>query len=172
VSADLRVPLASLPGFDACGLDLHGDGMVVHVMDHDFGADMLVYNERWKDVPFLLHVDFALTEWALDLSDAATRDRVARWVAGRVGLGVGATAPTWFASGHGVFRVFGADRGRVLSFAPTRTRESPARVSGLDHYLPSMSDLDWRSTGRLADDCLIVEAEALALVAVHLGSTP
>lgn len=99
--ARLRVRLDELPGFDPVGLFVYGergdDHMVVFADDddllvHDCGSEDLAWWWSKSEGP------------RLDLADASTADRVARWVAERHRTlsgepPPGCTAPSWFYEG-------------------------------------------------------------------------
>jgi len=161
-TTDLRIPLTALPGLDATGLSA-------------WAAD-----ERWLVAGDGGHKGVDLIGWglsdvapmpraivALDLADASTRDRVARWAARRVGLEVGSTAPAWFHCGYSVWAL----AAHLVSrrFSPTRLPESAPQVVGVNHQLPSLWSVDPTDDTRLPDGSRLVDAVALARVAVHLG---
>ena len=160
--ARCRVRLADLPGFDATGLllrDAKGDeeGIVVY----DDGRDVLVHPEDGDDEPRYWTRD---QEGDLDeegpcvsTTDASTRDRLARWVAGRVKLPVGSTAPDWacrFTSPH--WTLAGPQRGNGGSEA-------------MCTFHQGLADLDPNDPRLLPDGSRRVDAVALAEVARHLG---
>lgn len=152
--ARLRVPLASLPGFDPVGLRInagsYGKGLCT-------GASPII--AAWR---FLCDDGSAggADGGALrvDLADASTADRVARWVAGRVDFEVGCTAPDWHHGtdhdGNGGWLLFWFDDG-----------------DSAEYYFgyPELEGLDWEDPRRLPDGSRYVDRLALALVAVHLG---
>ncbi len=80
----LRVPLSALPGLDPVGLWVHHCGV----------ADMCAHAPLpgWVRDP------------SVDLADASTADRVARWRALQcAGIRVGPTAPAWIHLGYGAW---------------------------------------------------------------------
>jgi hypothetical protein len=164
----LRVPLAALPGLDPVGLDLVALGQgewAVHVLDADGPwpqHDLLVYDGRWRTTEsWWLHGDGPeLTTWAVDLADAATRDRVARQLAGRVGLEVGCTAPSFDRTPVGWALVGPHDC--IIYAEPD---------ADLDEFVevPALADLDPADDRRLPDGSIYRDALAQAIVAVHVG---
>lgn len=156
--AALRVPLASLPGFDVVGLDLTRPVLLVGaptpwarllwpcVRQPDGGLGL------W-DGDVVQPIDPA--NWSVDLSDAATRDRCARYLAQRVGVGVGSTAPNW---GPDTFRprrwwLVGPDDGYIWH-----------GDGGDEDFVRALADLDPTDDRRLSDGSRWVDAAALAAV--------
>jgi hypothetical protein len=131
----------------------------------------------WRDLDAMSPSDWALDETWVDLTDARTRDALARWAAGRVTAPEPlTTAPGWRAlvSGNG----WAMSRPRVLFLAaavPTADRPQfvvPA-LAGLhhhdDHLLPNGSR--WADHHLLPDGSRWVDAAALAEVVRHLGGS-
>lgn len=109
-------------------------------------------------------------ELFVDLADARTADAVARWVAGRVGLQVGCTAPRWVHTGFGVW-VLSDGVGAPARFSATRRPDSPAAREGRNYSFPSLHavDSDCNDARRLPDGSRWVDRAALAIVARHVG---
>lgn len=159
---DLRVPLSALPGFDPVGLRCStassGDGHWLCVAD----GWLTDANPRVSRNETTRVYDGPMSGVVLDLSDSATRDRVARWVAARVGLEVGCTAPGW---------------GWVDNDPTNAMRDVLARgwVLGSAFFVwggCGTSDLDPTDDTCLPDGSRVVDAVALARVAVYLGAQP
>ena len=148
----LLLRLDELPGFDPVGLHVCGGrslqpwGLVVFS-----GPGGCMLSGGQDEVP--------ATSLRVSLADPATRDRVARWLAARVGLEVGATATRW-----------GRSRGRAWSLVAVKGRiwrwwehQTAWTLRGDRHYgCPALASID------LADP----QADWLALAAVarHVGS--
>lgn len=174
----LLVPLAKLPGLDPVGLPVRGRGM-------DSTTDPL----GWAVGPTLTQtqtgrngrlvarpsaesdgIAFGNWEWDdtlyLDLSDAATRDRCLRWLAGRVGLEVGCGAPRWAPW---------PDQMASWELDSTITWDPMAPVEGREgkafRGCPALVDLDPTDDTRLPDGSRLVDALALAAV-LRQGGTP
>jgi hypothetical protein len=153
----LRFGLAALDGFDPVGLTLGrgGEWAACVAYGHSDGTVLLVRGAGTRHV---------VTEWwplagfEVDLADAATRDRVARWLAARVGLEVGSTAPGW----------------ETGDIEPVEWVLVGTRIG--DHFtpdsVPALAAVDPDDRRRLADGSLYRDALALALVAVHVGGAP
>ena len=160
MSADLRVALSDLPGFDPVGLrvlDPNGE-LGSYVATYADEVHVMLDGRANATGGLVLDEDVDL-----DLSDAATRDRLARWLAARVGLEVGCTAPRWF--WHVAMRCWVLGHGRLES---SRSFSFDGRVT--DHEVPPLSDLDGADDDtRLPDGSRLVDAVALARVAVHVG---
>lgn len=166
--ARLRVPLASLRDFDPTGLDLQADGWTYppHVLENG-GDDLLVYDGKWRtSEPWWLRREGPDgVAWAIDLADASTADRVARWVAGRTGAD-STSGLTWSFDYPGWSLRGARPMGPYAYFAPS--------VDGLMGAIavPALANLDgFRSADdrRLPDGSRFVDRLALALVAVHIG---
>lgn len=166
----LSLRLDELPGLDAVGLrvPLRGEttGIVLRPGE--------VWLETWRE-----DVDWA--DWALDggrvldLADGATRDRVARWCASRLGWTLGdSTAPSWERSWDvdelgavGGARGWSlvASGGRHVFVAATDDRDPATLV------VPALAGIDRPDDERrLSDGSLWCSAAALAAFARHLGA--
>lgn len=168
--ARLRVPLSDLPGLPCRGLLLYPMEGSVH--DGPLLAETDIRPDDMGRPVVRVCGGMRLTEfWAVDLSDGATRDRCARWLAGRVGLGVGSTAPrwepvwtpatdrAWYLGGRGGTIDWFAGPSYPLTHTTSR---APVPVSALD-------DLDPSDDRRIPDGSRWVDAAALAAV---LRGTP
>ena len=101
-------------------------------------------------------------KWSYDLQDASTADRVARWLAARVGLEVGCTAPGWYYHEGGWYLAGDECWTGIPSLAAAGNY-----VAGLPFSERRLGELaDHR---RLPDGSRYVDRLALALVAVHVG---
>lgn len=134
--ARLRVPLSALPGLDPVGLRVYWSSfssVIVGPQDHD--GLYPVHHE---------HGVGCLSEGFLHLSDAATRDRCARYLAQRVEVDVGSTAPNWGpdAFHRGLWWLVGPD----------------------DGWHREVADLEAYDDRRLPDGSWWVDAAALAAV--------
>lgn len=143
--ARLRISLSALPGFDPIGLWLY----------RTFAA--------MADIRRVCDGHTSQGD-AVSAADSSTADRLARWLAARVGLEVGCTAPRWFL-GEGAWAVLTDDHG----FA-RRWRGND--INALGGLVPAMVDLSPRDPRRLPDGSRYVDRLALALVAVHVGGQP
>lgn len=178
----LMLPLTSLPGFNPVGLHLASpfanDGKMVYIhwlcVDRDtLNADDGAIN-CWcgEDNGFTGWIE--RRQWYLDLADASTADRVARWVAERLGLRIvdidhhlrehshlECTAPVFFVNAYGQC-IIGRDRiGARTSFHGWR-QDDPDKILALQ-------DLDQYDRRQLADGSRYVERLGLAIVAFHVG---
>lgn len=162
--ARLRIPLSALPGFDPVGLRAWWPYLETHVLaTGPYGS---------SSIGLLVDTEVCLRSAGrqylyVDLADASTADRLARWLAGRVGLEVGCTAPGWFPK-------LGPDRWllRTAHGARLFVRAIPDRVDGgdADHHWHSVPGLPSVSFGCvLPDGSLYTDRLALALVAQHIG---
>lgn len=164
--ARLRVPLSALPHFRPDLIwECQGDRVVQvwsvleEEQEHYFlarhdGDDSVA---KWWSEP---------ESWMmLDLSDASTADRCARWLAGRVGLEVGCTAPGWFF--HEAMVAWLLGRGRRDT-----TRLFAQNGPDIDYVVHTLADLDPTDDRRLPDGSRYVDRLALALVCRHVGGTP
>lgn len=143
----LLVPLTALRGFDEVyGLEIYGLGMC---LDQD--AETI---RTWSHNQAVRH---QRDMCEIDLADAATADRIARWVAGRVGFEHAATAPNWGTSG---------------SDHPVHGPSRYAYLGDSDHHFDLPDDFDDTDDRRLPDGSMYADRLALALVAQHLGATP
>jgi hypothetical protein len=106
----LLLRLSEVPGLDPVGLpalpeDTDGGGPgALLCPDPDYPGDWLAgptAPDGWEDSPGTdcAYMTLRVESPRLSLADAATRDRCARWLAERVGLEVGATAPGWYRIG-------------------------------------------------------------------------
>jgi hypothetical protein len=102
----------------------------------------------------------------LDLSRPEVADHVARWVAGRVGLAVGATAPGWRRAGVRPRRWW-LDSG-VPFEAPGASRTG---LRGASIVVPALADLDPADDTRTASGARVVDLAALVCVARHIRRT-
>lgn len=100
--SDLLLPLSSLPGFDPVGLRVRHPaggvpwGVCVAVDDSRPNVHNVVVATTELGPPHDRDLDFAPARLVdLNLADASTADRVARWIACQVGVEVGCTAPKW-----------------------------------------------------------------------------
>lgn len=147
--APLRVPLAALPGLDPVGLRLVriDNGWTSVCVGTCFQRQLVMHN-YFDSKP--------IVEWDVDLADASTRDRIARWAAERVGLEVGSTAPSWGWC------------------PPVMTWRLYAEHGEWDAPRSLFDDAFWdRHLGNLRplpDGALYVTALALAMAAAHLGA--
>jgi len=141
----LRIPLSALPGFDAVGLRMWlPDTRASVICLEDYGDD----------------------RWTVTLADASTADRVARWVADRVGMEIGATAPSWQSPPREsedvvVWTLLG-------STADPHHRRFWLQGFGVAR-VPALAGLDYTDDRRLPDGSRYVDRLALARVAVHVG---
>jgi hypothetical protein len=101
----------------------------------------------------------------LDLRRAEVRDRVARWLAGRVGLEVGSTAPEFQTDedGWSLFTQHHANPG--LAVWDLEGRGAGAARS----TIPALALLDPADSTTLPDGSRLVDALALGAVALHVG---
>jgi hypothetical protein len=152
--ARLRVRLDDLPGFDPVGLRVfHSRTSYVDSLCITAGIGV-VPRERG-----LVLLDLPATV-CLDLSDASTRDRVARWMAGRAvqPFPLGSTAPE--------VRLTDAMDGRPLLRLVGAGRQAAVFTSVA---LDGIADLDPKDPRLLPDGSRWVDAAALAEVARHVG---
>lgn len=164
----LRVPLASLAGFDPVGLVVDGAVIVSRAEEQDNDEAGWAAEFATLPPPSLLAIATVegvrfrvAAEVSVTLADASTADRVARWVAGRVGLEVGCTAPGWREGRQGGLGLPGwlLDTGDGSKFF---TYDSLPVVRAF-----------WMDDDRLLPDgSRYVDRLALALVAVHVGGQP
>lgn len=162
----LLVPLSDMPGLSPVGLNVYLTGINsccgIFIDFRDSGECGIV--ECADDGVGV----FPLADVRLDLSDATTRDRCLRWLAGRVGLEVAGRCPWWFALQpvtssssralhHGWGLAYSAGS-QYWSFGVGRITECPA-----------LSSLDSRDDTRLPDGSRLVDALALAVVVHHVG---
>jgi hypothetical protein len=161
--ADLLVPLVSLPGLDPVGLvALFGADVPCLVLARFPGAGDGPWCEAWH--PRLRKMFPGSVEaFTLDLADPATADRLARYVAGRVGLAVGATAPDF---GPGCWEGVPPDSW-WLGGACFASHNGPP----IEHctIVPTLAALDPADDTRTASGARVVDLRALAVVAVEVG---
>lgn len=186
--AALWVPLASLPGFDPVGLRVLVRAETAVLTDIASGGVGPAEGPVWRGcwvwwADSSGHEDSVdLVDWSeviLDLADASTRDRVARWLAGRVGFAVGCTAPDWiptlkFGLGSGGIG-YRDDGGYWTLCCSSRTEHfrAPKGSTGLKAFdeVPGLVSVDPHDAHRLPDDSRYADALALARVAVHTGES-
>lgn len=164
--ARLRVPLASLPGLDPVGLVV-ATWTGYHRNDPEpSGRELFALWSPNDGAPLVVERGVGLRRRyrvEADLSDRSTRNRVAEWLAGRVGLEVGSTAPVWVGYIDG-WRLLGTEhtQGNLRLFTWDTGGTRTATV-------PALADLHPVDDRRLPDGSRFVDAWALALVAVHVG---
>ncbi len=163
--ARLLIPLAELPGLDPVGLVVHS---------RSYGELMCLgwcYDAPDRNIRVVRNagpwprgwglVSAWHGEYALDLSDAATRDRCLRWLAGRVELPKGCGAPTW--KWHSALRCW------LLSDGDGHCHTFARDWLYVEHHVPTLADLDPTDDTRLSDGSRLVDALALAAVLRHVG---
>lgn len=142
--ARLRVPLSVLPRLPCRGLLLYPiPGYWMEDRPRLAQTDVLLNDTGHQTVR--VDGEMRRTEvWAVDLSDAATRDRCARYLAQRVEVDVGSTAPNWGpdAFHRGLWWLVGPD----------------------DGWHREVADLEAYDDRRLPDGSWWVDAAALAAV--------
>jgi hypothetical protein len=155
--AALRIELSALPGFDPVGLDVERS-CCGHVIGDPYAGPPECCGDPDEWVSFI---------------DASTRDRVARWLAGRVGLTVGSTAPGWWhqeavwvLAVRRAGGVKGGSSARTFSGSP---RWAASADGGKRRHVPTLGDLDPSDPRLLPDGSRYVNALALARVAVTVG---
>lgn len=150
-AARLQVPLSAVPGLHPVGLPVlfrHESWLVTRLVvtrgvTRAAEIDQIRGTERIGAVPF--------GGLSCDLADDGTADRIARWVAERMGLEPGCTAPTWVFDGGW----------QVVS---------GGSLAMFDH-ISSLGDLDPDDDRRLPSGARLVDRRALALVARHVGAS-
>jgi hypothetical protein len=147
----LRVSLDLLPEFDPVGLHIWDEEYERHVLVTEAHETILDLHLRQEDA-----FRIQRREARLDLADASTRDRVARWLGGRHGLRGGCVAPSWVNRTHDF----------MLGGAVMFRRKRNGHVSIVVPELVATALPDLRD---LPDGSRYVDALALALVAVHVG---
>jgi hypothetical protein len=175
----VRLRLADLSGFDPVGLWVANkdepEGFLVLFQDE---TTVLVHSGGSEDYPWW---------WTkaeedgptITMLHASTRDRVARWVAGRVGKDVGPSGPCWGAVansyegggwallgklGHGLSIFMDPDRLPLAALPPlVPTGES------VWNGVPALAALNPNDGRRLPDGSRWVDAAALAAVARHVA---
>lgn len=185
----LLLPLAKLPGLDPVGLRVAVEGCGVGIVVEPDDAEPENRHGEWivypiggwpETEPYISHdaLSVKASEMAIDLADAATRDRVARWAAGRAGETSGCTAPSFRRGYEGLYGFLGT-MGRVV-FGVRDTAEEAGLIGrsvqdphGSHHVggiaVPGLVVLDEEDRRALPDGSLYRDARALALVAQHLG---
>lgn len=150
--AALWLPLMSVP---ALGLSVRGqaefvEGTVVGESGH--AADSEVDVHDWGQNRTVVLPRIRAT---MNLADASTRDRVARWLAGRVGLTLGSTGPDWGWCPPVMTWRLTAERGEW---------DAPQSLFDATFW-----DVHLGDTRRLHDGSGYCDALALGMAAVHLG---
>ena len=145
----LRLRVAGLPGLDVVGLFAYflGDEEDERHLITDETVVELQRVFRSHGGPWQSEEDLFVST-----ADARTRDALARWVAERVGLWFGSTAPTWWA----------AESDWWLSAHRSDREWRKGEV-------PALGDLSARDHRCLADGSRWVDAAALAEVVRHLA---
>lgn len=171
----LRLRLAELPGFDPVGLRVtREDGLAGTAVGDGFVVIRAPSMAFWQSGdPWAPWATFVTT------ADASTRDRVARWVAGRLGKDVGPSGPCWGAvsngyEGGGWALLSRLGRGMSIFMDPDRLPLAalPPLVPGGESVwvgVPALATLDPRDDRLLPDGSRWVDAAALAEVARHVG---
>ena len=171
--SNLLVSLASLPGFDAGGLIVHDDVLDAWRMTlNSEGHSLVIWNRNRRTLDRVMRERVSLS-----LAVAATRDRLARYVAARVGLEVRSTAPTWEYVDFNDAWHLGGSRVlfRVSRWAEVRDQlgdnlgSLPAGLAKRCREVPTLAALDPADDTRLPDGSRRVDALALGIVAVHVG---
>lgn len=160
MSHDLLLPLSEVPGLDATGLPaLLADGHRGVILP----GGVLFHLDRRQ-------VYLAGNVRGIDLADSATRDRVVRWVAGRLGLTLGSsTAPEWFGR-RGAWELNPGTGSPDIEVVFVRPVGSYSGAYG--PIVPTLAELDCDDDARLPDGSRAVDARALLLVAQWLGRRP
>lgn len=165
----LLIPLSALPGLDPVGL-----------RDEDGRLILSGVGDAAGQVPTLIsvaehHGSVLWRRVSIGLGDPATRDRVLRWLAARVGLPVGCGAPAWWRwtpDGGGWALAdgtpFGVDRAVVY---PWRADAIAVTDVGEQRWVTGtgVSNLDPTDDTRLTDGSRLVDALALAAVLRQVG---
>lgn len=172
----LRVSLASLSGFDpvrlrtttrCCGNSVRGGDVA------DFGDFEMPMDEGEECCGNLID--------EVDLAHPDTADRVARWLAGRVGIEVGCLAGGWRYAGSMHWVLLG---GNGAEATPEVERRDGAAGHGFcamgwvgalrstPTVVVALERVDPHDPRRLPDGSRYVDRLALALVAAHVGSQP
>lgn len=155
----LLLPLSVLAGMDVEGLHVHNerDGLSGVIVETEMGLRVYCSTEGDGD----LH-DLDNDEWRPSLDVSATRDRAARWLARRVGLECGSTAPEWRAAREPKPRGWILAGGAWFVFGPGR--------SLIDLEVPALAELDPADNTLLPDGSRLVDALALAAVCRAVGA--
>lgn len=160
----LRVRLADLPGFDPVPLFaylLGDDEEEAWVVVGDGSTRGVKYAILWsgstRDVP--------LSDVWVSTADARTRDALARWVAGRVGMSPASTAPAWHVGdpAPGTWNLRWWYTEFVTFHAPRPSSYRGTKVSS-EHEVSALGGLDSADPRRLPDGSRWVDAAALAAV--------
>lgn len=166
--AALRVRLSDI-GFDPVGLYAYriGDEEDDRYLLDDDSVIELTRVYRSGSGPWM-----AEDELFVSTSDARTRDALARWVAGRVGLSPSATAPSWHPDNYEApsWRLSAWYTEAAWFRAPYSANFRGMPILG-EYIVPALAALDARDARRLPDGSRLVDALALAAVAVHVGGT-
>ncbi|MEQ1494470.1 MAG: hypothetical protein ABL912_01740 [Novosphingobium sp.] len=155
--ARLRVPLSALPRLDFLGLPLVPvEGARGYAVGEMLGFGRVVI-ARYGAADAV-----AVSSLSLDLSDSSTADRVARWLAGRLGVEVWCTAPSWVCVVESVgWWIFSGEPRSLHRPAPLAGKYFPRGV-----YAEQADPTDGR---RLDDGSRYVDRLALRLVAEEVG---
>lgn len=170
----LRVPLAALEGLDPLGLRPYKRGS-------DAVYEMVV--GRWESKLYLSMPALARSEVVdgadveLSTADARTRDALARWVAGRCGMQLGATAPVLRVgelTAGGCFVELSSyiplGEGRITTRSRRWLARNPGHLFTPEEALPELFVFEEGHDPRLLPDgSRWVDAAALAAVARHVG---
>lgn len=182
----LRVRLAELEGFDATGLLLRdAEGAEEGIVVYDDGRDVLVHGEQdpqwWTKDQDSKPYTKGDEEPHVSAADAATRDPLARWCAGRLGKSVGSSGPCWGpvansyeGGGWGLLPRLG--HGMCIFMRPDwlPLAALPPLVPGGESVwvgVPALADIDPADPRLLPDGSRLVDALALVAVARHLGGS-
>lgn len=168
---ELLLHLVDVPGLDATGLRLYspvsgGEYVCIGFRPRVgawYGVPVMTDERTAEDCQWVpLGVDVRVS-----LIDSATRDRVARWVAGVTKLRCESTAPRWYWSSHDECWWLDAPSqdSRGFDHLGRLTRSGERLLEGV----PALGEVDQLDDTRLADGSLICDALALLHVARHLG---
>lgn len=142
---ELRVRLASFPHYHPRVVAYHRDRHVVDLAEPEgYFADCRVL---------------------LDMADTETRRRACLRLAALVDLPVGEDAPNW--RWHPVLGCWLLGHG-----TPATCRAFHHDGRNIEHEIPTLAGLDPGDDTLLPDASILVDALALALTLVHLGSQP
>lgn len=169
MNASLQLSAAVMVAFgmDPIGLyvrtiDLEGEGTLVgHSQERAVYVDD--EGDRWAP----------LAELTVSTAEAATRDRLVRWIRSRLLSGPGgSTAPGWGpAKGAGKNPVWSlsVNGGAVVFSAVPNGHHTPRAPR---HVVPALADLDPWDPRALPDGSRLIDAIALAVVVRHAMETP
>lgn len=165
---DLLISPSALAGLSPVGLRVWNvrDELEGHVVPGVYQHRVYAPTEGDGD----LH-PLADDPWMLDLADAETRDRVARWVAVRVGLQLSSVAPSWQYGGR-LWQIDVPRRGWASTlvsawwFAPYESPHWREEVT----VVPALAEINSERMSELEDGSLLIDALGLAVVARHLGA--